>query len=80
MELLDNLQTLIRYFCRSFSDTVLDLRDHVLDFWDWVLGREVEIIEGPKPFLPVKSSKSVPPSSLSVPPSAGSPDLPGGSR
>lgn len=67
MEWFANLQTLIRYLSRSFSDTVLDLRDHVLDFWDWVLGREVEIIEGPKPFLPVKSAKSSPASSPSTP-------------
>ncbi|HNY28128.1 MAG TPA: hypothetical protein PLA90_03680 [Candidatus Sumerlaeota bacterium] len=80
MELFADFQTLIRYLCRASSDTVLDLRDHVLDFWDWVLGREVEIIEGPKPFMPVKSPKSVPASSPSSPNAPLPPDTPSDSR
>jgi hypothetical protein len=70
MELLTALQTLIRYLCRSFSDSVLDLRDHFLDFCDWVLGREVEIIEGPKPFLP---HKPAPPANTPPPPPSEAP-------
>ncbi len=74
MELMADVQTLIRYLYRSSSDTVLDLWDHILDFWDWVLGREVEIIEGPKPFLPNKSPKSPTSTSPSRPDSLRSPD------
>jgi hypothetical protein len=80
MELLSNLQTLMRYLYRSSSDTVLDLRDHILDFWDWALGREVEIIEGPKPFLPSKSSKPIPAQSPFEPRASRSSETPPGSR